>query len=243
MYRPPANPARKPESANDGEPLAVDRDADGARGGRILARRAQLAPEPAALVRERGDDHEHSADGRLQDVGRLGYGRERVQPGPDLLVVAEEVVRDAEHRERRDSRGETREPHQRQADEEREDAAHGRRDQERRDVPHRRRAQEVEEVGHRRRLLLLGDREDACRPDADGEEADVAEREHAGVPDEDVDRDDRRDRDERRDEVDLVRLGDHRADEACRDDERHGREELEAARRALIPAPRGRARA
>ena len=117
------------------------------------------------------------------------------------------------------------------------------RDQKRRDIPHRRRAQEVEEVRHRRRLLGLGDREDACSPHADGKEADVAEREHAGVPHEDVDRDDRRDRDQRRYEVDLVRLRNHRADEARRDDERHGREELDgrAARshtRSTRPRPR-----
>ena len=122
MYRPPAKPARKPDSANDGEPLAVDRDADRARGGRILASRAELTPEPAALVRERGDDHEHGADGRLQHVCRLGHGRERVQAGPDLLVVAEDVVRDAEHGERRDPRSEPRQTHERQADEQREGA-------------------------------------------------------------------------------------------------------------------------
>ena len=105
--------------------------------------------------------------------------------------------------------------------------ADDRRDEQRRHVPDGRRAQEVEEVRHRRRLLLLGDREDSRGPDADREEADVAEREHAGVPDEDVDRDDRRDRDERGDEVDLVRLRDDRADEARRDDQQRGRQELD----------------
>ena len=38
------------------EALPVDRDSDGARRGRILARRAKLPPEPAPLVRERGHD-------------------------------------------------------------------------------------------------------------------------------------------------------------------------------------------
>ena len=44
-------------------------------------------------------------------------------------------------------------------------------------------------------------RQHARRPGADGDEADVAEREHAGVADEDVERDDDRDLDERVDEV------------------------------------------
>ena len=38
------------------EPLAVDVDPDRLRRSRILARRAQLAPEPAPLVRERDGD-------------------------------------------------------------------------------------------------------------------------------------------------------------------------------------------
>ena len=45
----------------------------------------------------------------------------------------------------------------------------------------------------------------ARRERADGDEADLAEREHARVADEDVDRDDDRHRDERVEEVDLVR--------------------------------------
>ena len=125
----------------------------------------------------------------------------------------------------------------------REDAADRGCDQERRHVPDGRRAQEVEEVRHRRRLLLLGDREDARRPDADREEADVPEREHARVADEDVDRDDRRDRDERGHEVDLGRLRDERADDPGRDDERHRREELDGCAtrshtRSTSPRPR-----
>ena len=101
------------------------------------------------------------------------------------------------------------------------------RDEKRRHVPDRRRAQEVEEVRHRRGLLRLGDREHARRPDADREEADVPEREHAGVADEDVDRDDRRDGDERRDEVDLGRRRDEGAEDPGGDDEQHRRQELD----------------
>ena len=58
---------------------------------------------------------------------------------------------------------------------------------------------------HDRRLLRDRHGEHAGGPGAHRDEADVAEREHAGVADEDVDRDDDRDRDERVDEVDLGR--------------------------------------
>ena len=40
------------------------------------------------------------------------------EPRPDLLVVAQEVVRDPEHGEGRDPCGEAGEPHEREADEE-----------------------------------------------------------------------------------------------------------------------------
>ena len=57
--------------------------------------------------------------------------------------------------------------------------------------------------GHRRRLLGDGDGQRTGRPGADRHEADVPERQHAGVPDEHVERHDDRHGDERVDEVDL----------------------------------------
>ena len=71
------------------EPLPVHGHADGGRGSGVLARRAQQAPEAAALVREGDADHEQRADRRLPEPGRLGHRRERVQAGADLLVVAD----------------------------------------------------------------------------------------------------------------------------------------------------------
>ena len=65
-------------------------------------------------------------------------------------------------------------------------------------------------VGQHALLRLERDRHHARGERADGDEADLAEREHARVADEDVDRDDDRDRDERVQEVDLVRGRDGR---------------------------------
>ena len=56
-------------------------------------------------------------------AGRLGHRRERVQAGPDPVLVLQEVVRDLEHAERGDAGGEPRQSHQRQADDGRADTA------------------------------------------------------------------------------------------------------------------------
>ena len=81
-----------------------------------------------------------------------------------------------------------------------------------------------EEVRHHRRLLLHRHGEHAAVQRPDGDEADVPEREHAGVADEDVERDDDRDRDERVDEVDLGRAREERPDHRDDRDEHRGRE-------------------
>ena len=107
------------------QPLPVHGDADGAGRRRVLAGGAQLAPVAAALVGEGDGDRDQGGDPRLDDVGRLGHRREHVQPGPDLLVVAEDVARDLEHREGRDAGREPGEPHQRQAGEQGEHAPDG----------------------------------------------------------------------------------------------------------------------
>ena len=115
-------------------------------------------------------------------------------------------MRDLEHGEGRDPGGEAGEPHQRQPDEEGEDAAE----------PRRRAAATAtlpivwsrrsgKSVGQHARLRLERDRHHPGGERADGDEADLAEREHARVADEDVERDDDRDGDERVQEVDLVR--------------------------------------
>ena len=140
------------------------------------------------------------------EIGRFGHRRERVRPGPDLLVVAQQVVRDLEHAEGGDTGREAREAHQRQADEERIDAADRRRCEQRRHVADRVVPEDGEEVLHDRRLLGDRHREHARRPGSHGDEADVSERDDARVPDEDVDGDDDRDGDERVDEVDLRRV-------------------------------------
>ena len=75
---------------------------------------------------------------------------------------------------------------------------------------------------HRRQdqvLLLDVEREDPRQVGADGDEADVAERQHAGVADEDVDRDDDRDVDEGVAELELAHRVQLRADRRHRDDE------------------------
>jgi len=92
--------------------LAIHGDARRASRRRILARRAQHAAEPAALVHVGDDDGDDRADcerpaSALRDVG------ERLRGRADLLPVVEDVVGDPEHRERRDARGKPGEPHQR----------------------------------------------------------------------------------------------------------------------------------
>ena len=79
-------PAREPgERAAERErrqALAVDVDAGGPRGERILAGRAQLSSERAALVGERGAGDGDRADRRLPEVGRLGTVESVSGPGP-----------------------------------------------------------------------------------------------------------------------------------------------------------------
>src|SRR4029450_7143540 len=58
---------------------------------------------------------------------------------------------------------------------------------------------------------------------AEGNEADLPEREHAGTADEDVDRDDDRDGRQRVQEVDLVGAGDERRTDPNDDDQQHRR--------------------
>ena len=79
---------------------------------------------------------------------------------------------------------------------------------------------------HDRRLLLDGHRENAGCPGADRDEADVAERQHAGVANKDIEGDDDRDVDERIDHVRLGRARDQDADERRYSDHGHRREQL-----------------
>src|SRR4029079_7320521 len=91
------NPEKETPEGKRPEPLSIDGDTHSTSGGRILARRAELASKTAPLVAARRADHEQRADRRLQEVGRLGHRRERVEARSDLLVVPEDVVRDTEH--------------------------------------------------------------------------------------------------------------------------------------------------
>ena len=77
VQRRPRSPASAPESANAHRRCRWTSIPDRLRRRRVLARRAQLAPEAAALVRERDRDHDERADRRLQQSGRLGDERER----------------------------------------------------------------------------------------------------------------------------------------------------------------------
>ena len=121
-------PAREPcEHAGEregDEPLPVHRDADGSRGRGVLPGGAEEATVTARLVAECNPDHEQCSERGLQQVGRLGYRREHVRPGSDLLVVPQEVVRDLEHPEGGDARCQTREAHR---GEDRREAHRGRR--------------------------------------------------------------------------------------------------------------------
>jgi hypothetical protein len=185
------------------EPLAHDRDPDRPRDCRILTGCAELTPQPAALVCEGDEDRDERAHGRLEETRRLRHRRERIRARPDPVPVAQDVVRDLEHGEGGDSGDEAREAHQRHADEQRIDTTHARRCEQRADVPDRGLAEEPEEARIDRGLFFDGDRKDTGRPGADGDEADVPEREDPRVPDEDVQGDHHDHRHEGVDEVDL----------------------------------------
>ena len=157
------------------EPLAVHGNANRPRGRRILAGCPKQATEPARLVRKGDGDDDDRSDGGLEEACRLGNGRERVQARPDLLVVAEDVVRDLEDAEGRNACREPRQAHQREPDDQRVDAAHACREDERAEIADLVVTQERDEVRHDRRLLGDRDGQHAGRPGTDGHEADVSE--------------------------------------------------------------------
>src|SRR5205807_4714058 len=120
-----------------------------------------------------------------------------------------------------------------------------RRERERRDVAHVRREKEVRQARHRDPLLILRHGEHAGGPGAHCDEADVAERQHTGVADEDVERDDGRDLDERVEEVRLEVARDLEPEQRGPEDERRGRKQLgdsadEAHTRSTAPPPRAK---
>ena len=135
-------------------------------------------------------------------------------------------MRDLQHREGGDARSEAREPHQRHADQQREHAADGSCEQKRGDVPDRVVAEDREQLGQHARLGLEWDRDHAREERANGDEAQLTERQHPRVADEDVDRDDDRHRHEGREEVDLRGTRHERAAHADGDHERGRAEEL-----------------
>ena len=103
----------------------------------------------------------------------------------------------------------------------------------------------AQDAEHRRQdqvLLLDVEREDPGEVGADGDEADVPEREHAGVADEDVDRDHDRDADQRLAELELADRVQLRADRGDGDDEHHRAASAASAsrRRASYALRRGR---
>ena len=197
------------------EPFAVDVHAHATRRRGILAGGAQRPPESAALVDERSGDDDERADRRLHArPSSPGTSESVVAPGPILvhsrrmLCVTSstaKVAMPAASPESRISGSPT---------SEREDAARRGRKQQRGEVPDRVVAKDREELRKDAGLRLERDRHHSRRERADGDEADLAEREDARVADEDVDRDDDRDRDERVQEVDLVRSS-RRASSRC----------------------------
>ena len=136
-------------------------------------------------------------------------------------------MRDLEHGERGDAGGQAREAHQRQAEDERQEAADQGGEHERGDVAERVVAQDREEIGQHARLRLDGDRHHAGGEPADCDEADLAEREHARVADEHVHGHHHRDRDEGVEEVQLVGLRDLGRDEPDQDDQQARPEQLD----------------
>jgi len=65
---------------------------------------AQLATEARALVRIGDRYHDQCAECCLTHMRRLRHCREQSRTGADLRPLVKDVVRDLEHRERRDAR-------------------------------------------------------------------------------------------------------------------------------------------
>src|SRR5262249_41968178 len=186
---------------------------------------------------------DESSDRCLPDPGALRDRREAVQRRADRPLVAEHVVRDLEHGEGRDPRGESREPHQRQPDHKREGAADHGRESEGRDIADVRGDEEVSEARKGDRLLDPRHSEHAGGPRTDGDEADLPERQDARVADEDVEPDDDRNDDQRLDEVPLEVARDREPEQRGRHDEQRGDQHLEQApslthTRSTVPPPR-----
>ena len=135
-----------------------------------------------------------------------------------------------------------REAHERKPDEQRVETSDSRCDEQRRHVPDLVVTQERKQVLHDRRLLGDRNREHAGGPGSDGDEADVPEREHAGVAHEDVEGDHDRHGHKRVDEVDLGRRRGDATEERGEDDESdrpsERRERAGAHTRSTGPGPR-----
>src|ERR671923_4754 len=210
------------------QPLPVDVDADGLSRRRVLARGAQLPARRASPEEDRDGRRDQRADGRLEEVRRLRHERERLRPRPDLLPEAQDVVGDLENGQRGDPGRQARQTHERDPDDSGEYAAEHRGEHERGDVPHVVLGEEGKQLRHQRRLDRGRDGRQPGREGADRNEADVPEREYAGVAHEHVERDHDRHRHERGYEV-LLGPGRHEAahhpdehDQAPRHQELHG---------------------
>src|SRR2546430_7381750 len=134
------------------------------------------------------------------------------------------VVRDLGHGEGGKPGGRAGAPNHRQPDRERESTADGGRERQRRDIADVRGDEEVGETRHGDRLRGSRHGEHARGPRADGDEADLPERQNARVADEDVEPDDDRDLDQRVEEVRLEVARDLQREQGGRQNEQ-GRDE------------------
>ena len=148
----------------------------------------------------------------------------------DPIPVPQHVVGDLEHGERGDAGGQPRETHERDADEERVQPADDRGDDERKSIPDLRSGDPRKEIrADRGQLQLLRERGERRREPADGDEADVPERQDAGVAGEHVEGDHHRGRDDRGAELEGRVRGRERAGQADGGDQRHRSHELAQA--------------
>ena len=109
------------ERAADHERVRAARGARGCPADcgrlRILARRPQPPSERGFAGRRTRRRSRSARRPRASRSRSRGRARARSTPGPIFVPVADDVVGDPEHGERRDAGGQAREPHQRDADE------------------------------------------------------------------------------------------------------------------------------
>ena len=152
------------------------------RGGALFfARGAQLQPGGGLLEPVGDEDEEERPGQRVPERGVLLHAEEGARAVGHFLPVDEDRVRDDQQRQRGDDRGRARQPHEREADDGRQNRGDGRADEQRGQEGQVHVLEHRVELAQRQRLGLGRHGEEDRAVGCDAHEGHVAEREQAGV--------------------------------------------------------------